>query len=71
MKVANYYNENVTKEFSRLNQDFYSSLEKKIVLHLIKKYFPKKAKILDVGGGPGTYSQELLELGSNASSTKG
>ncbi|MGI6206718.1 MAG: class I SAM-dependent methyltransferase [Anaerolineae bacterium] len=62
-KVARYYDDNVQKEQQRLSRDFFSGLEKRIVLHLIDSYFPGHGRLLDVGGGPGTYARELLDRG--------
>ena len=62
-KISGYYDENIEREKERLHKSFYYNLEKKIILHLIRKYFPQKSMILDVGGGPGIYSGELLKMG--------
>jgi len=34
-------------------------------MNLIKKYFPKRGEVIDIGCGPGRYSMELLKKGYN------
>lgn len=41
----------------------YYHLELETTLHFLKQYLPKRALILDAGGGPGRYSIELAKLG--------
>ena len=62
-KVARYYDDNVERELQRLRKSFYCSLERRIVLHLVDKYFSKDGRLLDAGSGPGVYTRELLEMG--------
>ena len=61
-KVTEYYNENAHLEWERLNNP-YSKVEFETTIHLVKKYFPKSGKVLDIGSGPGRYSLELAKLG--------
>lgn len=61
-KVTEYYDEFAEVEWERLNNP-YSRVEFESTMHLIKKYFPKKGKILDIGSGPGRYSLKLAEMG--------
>lgn len=62
-EVAQYYDDNLEREKTRLTGGFYNSVEKRLVLHLIDKYFPKSGCLLDVGGGPGSYSHDFLDRG--------
>ena len=45
-KVARYYDDNVERELQRLRKSFYCSLERRIVLHLVDKYFSKDGRLL-------------------------
>ncbi|MHB0877901.1 MAG: class I SAM-dependent methyltransferase [Anaerolineae bacterium] len=62
-KVTRYYDSDPAREKERLSRGFYVSLEKSIVLHLIRRYFPTGGRLLDVGGGPAIYTAELLDMG--------
>ncbi len=68
-EVAQYYDENIEKEITRLTSSFYNNLEKRLVLHLVDKYFPAGGRLLDAGGGPGSYAQELLARGYDVTLT--
>jgi ubiquinone/menaquinone biosynthesis C-methylase UbiE len=57
------YREDVQREWDRLQRDPYHKLEFDTTLRFLKKYLPKKGKILDAGGGPGRYSVELARQG--------
>lgn len=60
--VTEYYNKIANHEWERLNNP-YSLVEFESTMFLIKKYFPNKGSILDIGSGPGRYSIELAKLG--------
>lgn len=62
--VKKYYDNNVRNEWKRL-EDPYGKIEFLSTMYIIKKYFPIKGKILDIGCGPGRYSIELLKNGFN------
>lgn len=62
--IKSYYDNNVINEWRRL-EDPYGKIEFLSTMHIIKKYFPVKGKVLDVGCGPGRYSIELLKSGFN------
>lgn len=64
-KVKKYYSELSVKEWKRLTQDPYHRLEFDTTMYFLKKYLPKRALILDAGGGPGRYTIELAKLGYN------
>lgn len=61
-EVTEYYNKTAERELERLNNP-YSLVEFESTMFLIKKYFPDKGNILDIGSGPGRYSVELAKLG--------
>ncbi|NPV07973.1 MAG: class I SAM-dependent methyltransferase [Anaerolineae bacterium] len=62
-QVARYYDDNLQRERARLSESFYNHLEKRLVLHLVDRYFAAGGRLLDVGGGPGSYSQDFLDRG--------
>lgn len=64
--VREYYDREAEREWNRLSNP-YSRIEFESTNYLIKKYFPCKGKILDVGSGPGRYSIELLKSGYQVS----
>jgi len=59
-KIENYY-----KAFDEWNRTFTpeGSLEFEISLDIMKKYTEAGANVLDLGGGPGRYTQELSKCG--------
>jgi len=61
-EVEKYYDNKVIQEWKRLNIPF-SRFEFESTKMLIKKYFPKKGLVCDIGCGPGIYAIELLKLG--------
>ncbi len=60
-KIKDYYAE--FNEKDRLYNDNSGKLEYEMTKRILQKYLPKKAKILDLGGGAGVYSFFLAELG--------
>lgn len=64
--VRDYYNDNFEREWRRL-EDPYARIEFFSTLYMIKKYFPERGRVLDIGAGPGRYSIELLKRGYNVS----
>ena len=58
--VEQYYDKYSEDEWERLNRH---KIEFEITKRYIQNYITKKAKILDVGGGPGRYSLFLAEQG--------
>ncbi|MGB7538802.1 MAG: class I SAM-dependent methyltransferase [Anaerolineales bacterium] len=62
-RVKKYYTATVRKEWNRLARSPYFQLEFDTTLHFLKKYLPKKGRILDAGGGPGRYTIELAKRG--------
>ncbi|WP_028855937.1 class I SAM-dependent methyltransferase [Psychrilyobacter atlanticus] len=61
-EVTEYYDKVAVHELERLNNS-YSLVEFESTMFLIKKYFPDRGNILDIGSGPGRYSVELAKLG--------
>lgn len=59
-KVEAYYNENALAEWKRLERH---PMEFNLTMRAFREYLPEKARILDIGGGPGRYAIELAKLG--------
>src|SRR6267142_61604 len=57
-----FYNANARVEWERLDLPL-CRIEFLSTLRLIDKYFPKRGRVCDVGGGPGRYAIELLRRG--------
>ena len=60
--VKRYYDEQVHDEWERLERP-YRRLELASTLRLIDEHFPESGRVVDIGGGPGRYTVELLRLG--------
>ncbi len=60
--VKRYYDDQVETEWARLETP-YRRLELASTLRLVGEYFPKDGRVADIGGGPGRYTVELLQLG--------
>ncbi len=58
--IERFYNDNVEKEWSRLDRH---PLEYEITKKLFDKFIINKSKIVDIGGGPGKYSFYLRNIG--------
>jgi ubiquinone/menaquinone biosynthesis C-methylase UbiE len=63
--ISECYGGIVTKEWNRLVQDPFHTVELNTTLRYLKKYLPRKGLILDAGGGPGRYTVELAKQGYN------
>ncbi len=50
-------------EWNRLFKHAANHVEFETTIRYLKKYLPKKGRILDAGGGPGRYTIELAKLG--------
>ena len=61
LKIKDYYSK--FNETDRLFNDNSGKLEYEMTKRILQKHLPKKAKILDLGGGAGVYSFFLAELG--------
>lgn len=59
-EVRKYYDENVLREWTRIERH---PVEFEINMRYIKRYLKYGDKILDIGGGPGRYSLSLAEAG--------
>ena len=60
--VRAYYDDQVENEWERLNRP-YRRLELVSTLHLVESYFPRQGHLIDIGGGPGRYTLELMKRG--------
>lgn len=58
--VEKFYNENVESEWNRLEVH---KMEFAVTMKAMLEYMPAGASVLDIGGGPGRYSIELLKRG--------
>jgi SAM-dependent methyltransferase len=61
--VRRFYSGYVEKEWARFQKDPYHRLEFDTTLEFLRRYLPKKGRILDAGGGPGRYTIELAKRG--------
>jgi S-adenosylmethionine-dependent methyltransferase len=62
-RVRQYYDATIAHETQRLKENFYRRLEHDMTLRTIVRHVPAGARILDVGGGPGTYLEPLARSG--------
>lgn len=62
-RIEKYYNQNPEKEWMRLQESAYDTIEATITKKYIQKFLKPNFKIADIGCGPGTYSTWLLESG--------
>jgi len=60
--VRRYYDDSVMREWERLEGP-YRRFELASTIRLIEEFFPKRGRIVDIGGGPGRYAIELLKMG--------
>jgi len=64
--VKRYYDDCVEIEWERLASS-YRSFELASTFRLIEEYFPAEGRVVDIGGGPGRYTVELLRRGYRVS----
>jgi SAM-dependent methyltransferase len=62
-RVRQYYDATIDHETQRLEENAYRRLEHDMTLRTIVRHVPAGARILDVGGGPGTYLEPLAHCG--------
>jgi len=62
-EIIKIYSANMIEEWERLIKSPFHKLEIEMTMRYLKKYLPKKGKILDAGGGPGRYTIELAKKG--------
>ena len=62
-RVRRYYDATIAHETQRLGENAYRRLEYDMTLRTIVRHVPGGARILDVGGGPGTYLEPLAGRG--------
>ncbi len=61
--VSNYYDMHADREWQRLDQDVYHSLEFRGTMACLERHLPEQGLLLDMGGGPGKYAIELCRRG--------
>jgi len=61
-RVRGFYEDNAQLEWERLEQPAYR-LELLTTLPLVERHFPRRARVADIGGGPGRYTVELAQRG--------
>jgi SAM-dependent methyltransferase len=62
-RIRQYYDATIAHEAQRLEENAYRRLEHDMTLRTIVRHVPGGARILDVGGGPGTYLDPLARRG--------
>jgi S-adenosylmethionine-dependent methyltransferase len=62
-RVRRYYDETITHESQRLEENSYRRLERDMTLGTLVQHVRPGARILDVGGGPGNYLEPLVQRG--------
>ena len=62
-RIRHYYNATIAHEAQRLEENAYRRLEHDMTMRTILRHVPGGARILDVGGGPGTYLEPLARGG--------
>jgi SAM-dependent methyltransferase len=62
-RVRQYYDATIAHETQRLEENAYRRLEHDMTMRTIVRHVPRGARILDVGGGPGTYLEPLTRRG--------
>lgn len=62
-RVRRYYDATIAHETQRLEENAYRRLEHDMTLRTVVRHVPRGGRILDVGGGPGTYLEPLASRG--------
>ena len=61
--VRNYYGQYDDREWSRLERSLDGVVEFAVTCRMLESYLPPKARVLDIGGGPGRYTIWLAAHG--------
>jgi len=62
--IADYFDQYGEKEWERLVRDPVSEISLHIHTHYLKEYVPANARVLEIGAGPGRFTQVLAEIGA-------
>lgn len=62
--IARYFDAYGDREWVRLVADPINEINLHIHTHYLKKYVPQRAKVLEIGAGPGRFTQILAEIGA-------
>ncbi len=62
--VRDYYDHQVNREWERLEKTLQGRIKYLIHRHFLNKYVPERARVLDVGCGPGRFALHLAQLGA-------
>lgn len=62
--IANYYDQYGEKEWQRLVADPVNEVKLHIHTHYLKEYVPPESRVLEVGAGPGRFTQILAQIGA-------
>jgi SAM-dependent methyltransferase len=63
LRVRRFYDESAGYEAGRLGENVYRRIERDMTVRTVARHVDAPARILDVGGGPGSYLEPLAELG--------
>jgi SAM-dependent methyltransferase len=61
--IATYFDEFGTKEWERLTRSPADEIKLAIHTHYLRSYIPPQSRVLEIGAGPGRFTQVLAELG--------
>ena len=62
--IANYFDQYGVKEWERLIADPVNEISLHIHTHYLKEYIPAKTRVLEIGAGPGRFTQILAQIGA-------
>ncbi len=62
--IADYFDQYGEKEWERMVADPVNEISLYIHTHYLKEYIPANARVLEIGAGPGRFTQVLAEIGA-------